>query len=490
MSLDEVKSETKQVQQDYLQILDDILEKVAEKGKFQGADLSKEISIIVGKETKYKGKYKGEASVNSISPEIAEKLNKAINDPQNLKGSVRIFIGKDKVYHAKDGEVIADNLGLTNKINQSQQVTESKPEVTESQSQQVTESKPEVTESQSQQVTESKPEVTESQVFEELQRQIETLQQKVQEQQTIINTFTSQSNQPNVDNVQKLSNELISLKQAFDTQRQTIEKLQKGLEAINQKSNPAIKNTRLQGWVSSVESAVKDTAKYLYRQVKNSLTPTSEKIKSQLETQINSLKEQINQQVESLKGDVKEHLVAIKSEFESQVGVVKEGIAEVKQLVNDEIQQGIDRHQAATGAIQGKIAEEVNVVHKQVTKAVGDIHSAANHTVKQGVEQVTKNLADIQAKALTKNVDNALRLFGNRNNDGSISYSTKNYNFHQKDGSITVTAKDGRPVVSDGEFTSTTTEKDIQALEQVGEIVSDYIKPKSQSQSRTSKLTR
>lgn len=457
--MDEIKSEAKQVQHDYLEILNDILHKLLEKGKFQELDTTKDLSIYVGNQPKYKGHPDGEVSVNLMTPELVDKIKTAINDPQNLKGSVRIMIGKDKVYHVKDGEVLSDKLGLSSQISQNQ--------------------------SQSQQPAKS---VQQSSSIEDLQKQIEALQQKVQNQQSLIDSFATQK-QSSVEVTQKLSTDLISLKQAFDAQQKTIEQLQKGLEAINNQNNPAVKNATLHDWINSIETKAKNTAKNLYEQVKTALTPKVDKVKAQLETQIVTLKELMNQQMESLKTEMRSQVAAVKNEFESQLGVVNDGIGEVKQLVSDEIQHGMERHQAAMGAIQSKVSEEVNTVHKQITQAVGDLHSATNHTVKQNLEKVTNSVMDIKGKALAKSVDSMLRLFGDQHRDGSRSYESKNYNFYQNGDSITVTAKDGRAVMVDGDLTANATENDVESLEEVGEVVSDYLKH-TNTQSQSTKLRR
>jgi hypothetical protein len=457
--MDEIKSEAKQVQHDYLEILNDILHKLLEKGKFQELDTTKDLSIYVGNQPKYKGHPDGEVSVNLMTPELVDKIKTAINDPQNLKGSVRIMIGKDKVYHVKDGEVLSDKLGLSSEITQNQ--------------------------SQSQQPAKS---VQQSSSIEDLQKQVEALQQRVQNQQSLIDSFATQK-QSSVEVTQKLSTDLISLKQAFDAQQKTIEQLQKGLEAINNQNNPAVKNATLHDWINSIETKAKNTAKNLYEQVKTALTPKVDKVKTQLEAQIVTLKEQMNQQMESLKTEMRSQVAAVKNEFESQLGVVNDGIGEVKQLVTDEIQHGMERHQSAMGAIHNKVSEEVNTVHKQITQAVGDIHSAANHTVKQNLEKVTNSVMDIKGKALAKGVDSMLRLFGDQHSDGSRSYESKNYNFYQNGDSITVTAKDGRAVMVDGDLTANATENDVESLEEVGEVVSDYLKH-TNTQSQSTKLRR
>lgn len=470
--MDEVKSETKQVQNDYLEILNDILEKLSEKGKFQGIDAKKNVSIYVGSQARYKTDGDGEVSVDLMDAELANKIKTAIEDPQNLKGSVRIMIGKDKVYHAKDGEVLVDKLGLSEKINQNQSENQNQAKDVE-----------ESVVKQPDELEKPAESVKPSSSIDDLVKQIEDLQQKVREQQSIIDGFSNQE-KANIETTQKLAQEIGNLKKNFDAQQQTIDKLQKSLQEINNRNSLSINTEAVGKWINSIENKVKDTAKNVYQQVKTALTPKADKVKSQLEAQITTLKEEMNKQIESLKGEMSSQVEAIKNEFESQVGVVKEGINEFKQILKDEVNQGIERHQEATGAIQGKILEEVNTVQKQVTKAVADIKSATNHTVKENIEKVTNTVVEAQSKALSKSVGAMIRVFGKQNPDGSRTYESKNYNFSQKENSVTVTAKDGRPVIVDNKLADKATSEDIKSLEEVADVVSNYLGDQSQSRSQ------
>lgn len=96
---------------------------------------------------------------------------------------------------------------------------------------------------------------------------------------------------------------------------------------------------------------------------------------------------------------------------------------------------------------------------------------------------------DIKGKAIAKSIDSMLRLFGNQHSDGSRSYESKNYNFYQNGDSITVTAKDGRAVMVDGDLTANATQTDVESLEEVEEVVSDYLKH-TNTPSQSTKLKR
>lgn len=366
--MDEIKSESKQIQQDYLEILNDILQKVMEKGQFQGADVNKDISIFVGKQLQYKGNPHGEVSINLVKSDLVEQLQKAINSPQELKGSVRIMIGKDKAFHVKDGKVIADKLGLATKTAQN------------------------LTTSQTKNVAKSPQKSPVS--IKDLQSQVDTLQRQVEAQQKVIDNFSNQQ-QKSPEEINSLLTEFNNLKAAFDTQQRTIEQLQKGLAAVNNRNIPHVQNQSLKDWIGKLETNVKKSAQGLYEQVKSSLTPKVEEIKTQIQSaltpKIDKIKAQLESQIESLKTEMQSQMEAMKNDLKTQADVVKTGISEVKGLVQNEIQQGVERHQGALGAVSSKISEEVNTVHKQVTQAVGDIHSALNHTVKQNYEKLTSS---------------------------------------------------------------------------------------------------
>ncbi len=102
------ESHVRQVQEDYQQILAGILRRVtsAPRAKEWGLDSNsnKDIRFFVS------GK---EVHKNEITSSQIEKLKVAIGEPKNLKGSVQIKIGKEKVFHVKDGALLEDKLELT-----------------------------------------------------------------------------------------------------------------------------------------------------------------------------------------------------------------------------------------------------------------------------------------------------------------------------------------------------------------------------------------
>jgi hypothetical protein len=460
--LEDAKSEGKQVQQDYLDILDAILRKIQEKGKFQEPEPDNQISIFVSRNLAYKGIPGQEPAINKMTPELVETLDKAISDPQNLKGSIRITIGNDKVFHARDGEVLTDKLGLSNTQSQTQTSKVAKTPVNT----QVKTSKVKVEQQSPSQSTS----------IESLQQQIDTLQKQVQEQQGLIDSLKLQKQSSEI--TQKLSTEVDSFHSSVERQQKTIEQLQQGLESVINRSTPTIKNSALQNWVGSVENKVRQTAKNLYDQAKTALTPKVDRLKSQIETQIEELKTQVNQQITSLKSEVQSQINDLNTQVRTNVSNAVEGVRE-------NVEQKLDNVKTSAQDFQNKVVGQVQTVHKEVTKMAQNTHSLAVNTVKEGIQTVSASVMEAKGKAIEASVGAMLHLFGDKKADGSISFESQHYHFHLIENTISIKAKDGRDLLKNGALTSEASLTDVEALEKVRPMVEDYLKhSESQAQSR------
>ena len=277
-------SEANQAKQDYLEVLKTLLNRIKQAGEIKGFDPSKDISIHIGAATVYEGSIGQEPTKNKMTNESIKLLDKAISEPQNLSGSVKIKIGKNTVYHAKDGEVKTDILELS----QSQKQTPLAQE-----------------------------ELKTINSVEDLTEKIETLQQKIQEQQEVIDSLKSQ---PKADeNIASLTTEFFNLKETLNQQQSTFEKLTRGLENITSRPTPEIKNTALQNWVGSVETAAKNMAARLGNEVKAIIAPKVELARSNIESQLNEIKQNVS--------DLKSHL---SQQINDGVQAISSSILEIK----------------------------------------------------------------------------------------------------------------------------------------------------------------
>jgi len=110
-------SDSKEIQENYLQILNDVISKIVDTAKAAGklnlaSTEQPAIQVFVGAKKVYEQVLGQRSTGNVITPEQVGQVKKALEEPQNVKGSVRIKIGSETVYHVKNGEVITDNLGL------------------------------------------------------------------------------------------------------------------------------------------------------------------------------------------------------------------------------------------------------------------------------------------------------------------------------------------------------------------------------------------
>lgn len=79
-----------------------------------------QVLIKVDKETVYKGKLGQEATENKLTPAVIKQLQTALEQSHLLRGSVSIYIGKEKIFHVKDGVVLKDSLQLVPQLLQIQ----------------------------------------------------------------------------------------------------------------------------------------------------------------------------------------------------------------------------------------------------------------------------------------------------------------------------------------------------------------------------------
>lgn len=242
-------SDVKEVKNDYLEILEALIQKIHRTAKDKGLNPSRELSISVGTEKIYKGLI-GDNSLDKINPfvseDLVEKLNTAISNPKNLKGTVSIKVGQSEVFRVKNGKVETDKLGLSKSISQSQKTAPESIERTYS--------------------------------VEALQKQVEVLQRRVEEQKKLVDRIKSDTQTP--ESLAKLFAQVEEMSKSLSKQQKAIEKTQQALSQVSECSLPPIQNTQLQNWVGAVESKVKQTAKSLFNQLKSGLTKTVDDIKS------------------------------------------------------------------------------------------------------------------------------------------------------------------------------------------------------------------
>jgi len=261
------RSDANQISQEYRETLNAIFTRIKNSALFDGKKPDNKILIVVGGENVYKSLLNEEPLINKLTPENVEKLQTAINNPQDLKGAVKISIGKEIVFHAKNGQVMKDSLGLISDRKQSEK--------------QVTREAEKPSKKDVQKTTEVKKLTIES-----LQFQVASLEEQAIAQQE---TIKSLQNKPSP------TEELNELKDAISKQQKTLESIQTCLEKAIVREAPVSQNSKLQDWVGEAETKVKDTVRGIWNKVTDALTPKIDKVNNEVNNRLSNLEAKVNE---------------------------------------------------------------------------------------------------------------------------------------------------------------------------------------------------
>ncbi|MCC5618794.1 hypothetical protein LC605_27645 [Nostoc sp. CHAB 5836] len=374
-------SDSKEIQRDYLETLESLLKRIFQKAEEKKYNPSKEIFIKVGNERIYRGvPDENMKEINAfISPDLVDNLSKAFQQPEQLKNVVVIKIGGEDVFRVEKGQTTIDKLGLSQVEKQSQK------------------------------------NVIPERVYsvEELQKQVDVLQKKMQSQQKLVDELKSQPQSQSSSAIAELFAQVEEMSKSLEKQQKAIEKTQHSLAAFSQHSLPRIQNTKLQNWVGAIENQVKQTSKNLFDRIKDAVTPEIVKLHNSLDQQMSEMKSLINQQVSDLKDEMQTQIEGVKSQFQTSVNHVR--------------------------------------------------------------ESVDNKISSVKNRAIEDSVKVLLMTLGDKQPDGSIVFKSKNFDFQQLGDSVNVKAKDGANVIKDGVITPSVTPEQITQLEKVKPVVDELL---------------
>ncbi|MCC5640009.1 hypothetical protein LC593_30110 [Nostoc sp. CHAB 5844] len=238
-------AEANQIKNDYLDTLKSLIDRIQIKAKDEHIEVDNGISIYIGTSKVYEGVKGEKPTKNSLTPEVVENIQKAIADPQNTKSSITIKIGKQEVFKVRNGKLINDKLKLS-----SAPVQKAAPK-----------------------------ERTYS--IGELQKQVEVLKNKINEQEK---TIAQLSEQPQTkETLEKLTKEVEQMAESLAKQQKLIEATQKSLSEI---SPIKTQNSKLQNWVGSVENKVKQISNSILEAAQNKLT----EVRTQIDDSVRQIK--------------------------------------------------------------------------------------------------------------------------------------------------------------------------------------------------------
>lgn len=408
--------------------LDKILNKVREKAQTEGLDLTKNLSIIIGKETAYKGVIgqRGGASVFRMVPEKIDVLDRALSDPQSVKESVRILHNGNKVFHVLDGSTVKDKLGISE--TQAQAITQSHS------SRQV-------------ELEKSATRLSEDSPIAELKRQLEDLKQEAHQSAVVEGKLIFQ--EWDIKDLQKgtqtQKNEIDALKKVVEDQQITIDQLKEGLEQLSRSVSPSVKSTALSKWIDSTTDSVKSTAQSMKGKLTLAVTGVVDKTRSQ---------------VKEMRANVTQKADAVRSQ------------------VNDKVNE-----------VKAQVAEKVNTVSATVTDKASEIKTKVTQQVDTLRSSVDGKISEAKERAVSTAVNKMLDWVGEKQHDGSRTFKTDSLQIMSKNGAVSIKTTDNRQIVADGKVTVEATPQDIEKLSQieqkVEQISQNQVQKQSQAQSKS-----
>ncbi|QMS86474.1 hypothetical protein HUN01_02410 (plasmid) [Nostoc edaphicum CCNP1411] len=400
--------EAKEIKRDYLDILESLLKLIHAKAKEKGLDPSKDVSIYSSSSKVYQGTLGESPSKNLLTPTIVENLKKALSDPKNSQGAISIKIGNEKVFHIKNGEVLTDKLGLAppspkNKVVSNERIYS----------------------------------------VEALQKQVAVLQSKLESQQKLVDSL--KKNEQTSESLSELAAQVSEMGKSLEKQQQLIENTQKALSQVNERFLPQVQNTKLQNWVGSVERQVKKTAKNVFEQIKDALTPEVTKLRKE----IAQMKAHIEQQVTNRLDEVRENTDNVRDEFNQQIGNLTQ-----------------------------ELRTQVDGVKNTVDQSLMGVKSAIDNTR----TELRDAVKDVKGKVVEESVKALLNILGTNNPDGSKSFKSTTFDFERLGENVIVRAKNGEPVLTDGVLSPNVSDQQLQALDKVQSVVNMHHQIQQDSQ--------
>jgi len=371
-------------------------------------------------------------TVNKLQGVTARKVQQALENPQELKGSVKITLDGENVFHVKRGEVLEDKLPLT-PITQAQSAT----------SAQTVEAN-----------VENKPNITEQGIG------VEPQEAEIEPQ--LESTAT-------ISQLEQTQHEPITLEpEAFDVQFEVLPALKS--EVKKELSQP---DFTPQSWNNVRDSIAQRQPQLGWAEsaIVNLLVHQSQQL-NELQQKVDSLqklKPPLNAQVGQLFRSVKD--VATNS-----IQQVKERAQQlpqdIKQFLGNKVSQVqqavVERVDIASLAVSSKATQ----VHQAVVERIDTASLAISSKAAQVKDSVDQHLADVSAKALDKASRWLVNKFGkDLDGTGDKAWKGKDYTFTVSGENTSIANKNGQAIAKNGNLTAAATAQDAGKLSKLPQDV-------------------
>lgn len=404
------------------------------KSQVDNIDGSK-IQIFSGKNKVYE-QTDNIATLDKLTTSLGEKVQQALGNPNELKGSVRIVVDGEKVYHAKDGEVIENKHSLTlDSLQLSQEKSlEVTPEIP-----QVIEAKEQTLQVNQEKSLEFVPEIP--QVIEIQKQNLQTFQE------ISLETVVSEVPQSVEDRDQNLQVALPERGQSVVPEKAEVNFIPPP-EIVVPVKNEQVKSAIPREQPANSESQEKAIFALIAHQ----------------NARINQLEQKLAAQTKPLNVKVNQWLGAINQTAKEAVQQVKQKSLHIPHSVRSFIA-------SKANEIKTSISEQVKTTRTHVVNKVNESVTAARTEVKSKVNEVKssleRQLADVAGKSLNASTRYLAERFGVDNGTGIKVFQGNSLVITSSNEHSGIYSKDGKQLVKDGQFVAPVTSEQLSKIAQI-----------------------
>lgn len=417
-----------------------------------------------------------EVVLDNLEDKLGQKVQQALENPSELKGSVRVVVDGENIFHAKNGELLNNTHALA--LENTQAVPEKSLDVA-----------PEI------------PQVASVQLDDVQEKNLDIALEapqaiEVQEQSIQVIQEESLNTTPEIPELTEAQQEKIEIAQAENLDvvseiSQVVKPETRNVQAAfpspepqqntSQKEEAKVNFTPPQEIVVPVKNQQQDST----RRVQPSNSEAKEKaifnLIARQETRINLLEQKLAAQSQPLSARVNQWLEKVNQTAQLAAKEVKEKSLHIPQGVRQFLSN-------KSNQIGSSIKEQVNTarthivnkVNEQVTAVKSEVTNKVNE-VKSGLE---RRLADVAGASLNASTRYLAERFGDDNGSGIKVFKGNSLVITSSSEHSGIYSKEGKQLVKDGQFVSPVTS------EQLDKIARVPVEAKNLSQSQTQNQTR
>lgn len=426
------------------------------KSRVDNSELKdKSIKVYVGKKKVLDGVIGDLSLENKLTPESLKQLEIALYSPEKLEGSVRISdASKKELYRVANGIRSRDELNISSLIDQTQ--SESISQDSQIQDSQKSQSAENI--QKSDEVNQVEVESTQQEQTVEIIELIEQNLQKAQSPEMIEESNQStqlQSTEPNVISKElEISNSLKRINNQINSFEQQLQK-------INSRESLTVQPEETLKSINNLQETIQKQQEVINRLVQASQDIINSKSTVESSPVINPE----NSALQNFVGDIERK--------------VKETVQGILNQIKQFIQPKLDAVKSKVDNFKNQVQQRINAV----TNKIDDTREAIETNVEKAVNTVVSNVLEAKGKAIEASVGTMLKIAGKKQEDNSITYSTKNYDFRLQGDSISMMRKsDGKAIVDEGVVTQEATQKDLQNIEKLELASQKYVYEVAQEQ--------